>query len=272
MNCQSAREAFPELLDRRSATTTRADARTHLASCPDCQREFAALNQTLVTLDAMPAPSPSSRLRKNFYAMLEEEKNSAVSVRAAARREHRVTLWRWFLAPAFGCALLLAGFLAGTRVVATAPTPTTDEATKRELAQIKRQMEKMTQLVGNVVQQQQLNPTNDRLQDVLLAAKAENPSDQVIDTLLSALALDPSAAVRLRALQALYAHAGREVVRSNVIAALPRERNPNVQLEMIDFVATSLDPNATSALEQLSQNEQVDAAVRDGAKRALAQL
>ncbi|MEO5960933.1 MAG: hypothetical protein ABIR80_17645, partial [Opitutaceae bacterium] len=78
--------------------------------------------------------------------------------------------------------------------------------------------------------------------------------------------------VRLRALQALYAHAGREVVRSNVIAALPREQNPNVQLEMIDFVATSLDPNATSVLEQLSQNDKVDAAVRDGAKRALAQL
>ena len=28
---------------------------------------------------AMPAPTPSPRLRKNFYAMLEEEKNSAAS-------------------------------------------------------------------------------------------------------------------------------------------------------------------------------------------------
>jgi hypothetical protein len=272
MNCQSAREAFPDLLDSRSsATAARTDARTHLANCPDCQREFAALNQTLVTLDAMPAPSPSSRLRKNFYAMLEEEKNSAVSVRTSARREHRATLWRWILAPALGCALLFAGFVAGTRVAPPAAAMAPDDTTKRELAQIKREMEKMTQLVGYSILQQQQNPTNERLQDVLLAAKAENPSEKVIDTLLSALALDPSAAVRMRALQALYPHAGREVVRSNVLAALPREQNPNVQLEMIDFVATH-DPNATPVLEQLSQNEKIDIVVREGARRALAQF
>ena len=40
-----ARERLP-ILDRRTAATDHLEARAHLASCPDCQREFAAFSQT----------------------------------------------------------------------------------------------------------------------------------------------------------------------------------------------------------------------------------
>ena len=62
MNCTSAREIFPELLDSRTApapppTEAHAAARAHLAGCPDYQREFSSLTQTLATLDRMTPPS-----------------------------------------------------------------------------------------------------------------------------------------------------------------------------------------------------------------------
>ncbi len=277
MNCQSARDIFPALLDARTRGTEHAEARTHLAHCPDCQREFAALSQTLAALETMPAPLPSARLRQNFYAMLEEEKHSAASIRATARREHRSSLWRWILAPSFGCALLLAGFLAGNRFSSDAPAPTAAPspetlAMRAELRDLRKQVEKNNVLVGYSILQQQKNPTNDRLQDVLLAAKSEQPSDKVIDDLISALAFDPSTNVRIRALEALYPHAERELVRSGVLAALPREQNPLVQLELIDFVAASQQREAAPVLEKLSQNEMIDVSVRDAAKRALTQL
>src|SRR4051812_21132185 len=114
MNCQRARDVFPELLDSRTAATAHLDARAHLANCPDCQRDFAALTETATALDAMPIAPPSPRLRQNFYAMLEEEKHSAISVRAVAAREHRArraSPWRWILSPLVACALLVLGFL-----------------------------------------------------------------------------------------------------------------------------------------------------------------
>lgn len=282
MNCQCARETFAELLDSRTAATAHLEARAHLASCPDCQREFAALTQTATALDAMPTPPPSPRLRQNFYAMLEEEKHSAVSVRAVAEREHRArraSLWRWVLSPLVACALLALGFLLGKRTAPAASSLAPDDATKRELVALREQMaqqntqiNKMTQLVGYSILQQQQNPANERLQDVLLAARAEKPSDKVIDDLIQALTLDPSANVRLRAIEALYAHAERAVVRAGVIAALPREQNPLVQLELIDFVATAQDPDATPVLEKLAGDEATNTNVRDAAKLALAQL
>ncbi len=279
MNCTAARENFPTLLDHRTAATAHADARAHLAACPACQRELAALRQTLAALDAMPSPSPTPRLRRNFYAMLEEEKNSAAGTPTLARREpspRRVSRHAWMLSPLAACALVALGFLAGTR---TTPPPAAGDATQRELASMRaqiaqqnEQLGKVTQLVGFQLLQQQQGPANERLREVLASANTAQPNDKILDNLIAALAFDPSSNVRLRALEALYPHADRQLVRAGVLGALPREQNPLVQLELIDFVAAAKDRGAAPVLEKMVQNESFDRTVRDAARRALAQL
>jgi hypothetical protein len=278
MNCTSARAAFAELLDHRTPPTAQLEARAHLASCPDCQREFAALTQVAAALDTLRVPAPSPRLRQNFYAMLEEEKHSATSVLAAEERRRErarttgVGLLRRLLAPLAGVAALALAFVAGTRLTPPPSAAPADEATKQELAAVRGELKKMTQLVGYTLLQQQQGPANDRLRGVLASARDETPSDKVLDDLISALAFDPSANIRLRALEALYPHAERPLVRDGVLAALPREQNPLVQLELIDFVAAARARDAAPVLEKISRNEQADRTVRDAATRALAQL
>ena len=130
----------------------------------------------------------------------------------------------------------------------------------------------MTTLVGYSILQQQQNPANERLRDVLIAARSENVNDKVLDDLIQAVTLDPSANVRLRALEALYPHAERATVRAGVLAALPREQNPLVQLELIDFIAIAQDRDATPLLERISSDQSANQTVRDAAKLALAQF
>ena len=264
MNCQRAREILPELLDSRTAATAHLDARAHLAGCPDCQRDFATLSRTADALDSLPAPAPSPRLRRNFYALLEEEKSSSA--------------WRWVLAPLAGAALVVAGFVAGQRTAAPAASAPAvaqaDAASRRELEDLRRKVDTMGQLVGYSLLQQQQRPANDRLRGVLTSALSadEHPNDRVINELISALALDPSVNVRLRALDGLFPLADREVVRAGVLASLPREQNPIVQVSMIDFLASARDAEARPALEKLVLNDGADASVRTAARRALTQL
>ncbi len=277
MNCTPARESFTELLDQRTAATAHLDARTHLAHCPDCQREFSSLSQTLAALDAMPTPAPTPRLRQNFYALLEEEKNSAASLQLSVARERRTrrrSILGWILSPIAAVALLVFGFLVGQKS-APAPMAPTSEVTamRNEIKDLRTQMGKMTTVVAySMLQQQQQGPANDRLREVLAAAKAEHPNDTTLGELVSALNFDPSVNVRLRALESLYQHSDRDVVRAGVLTAMPREQNPLVQLEMIDFVAAAHDANAAPVLKQLAQNETLELSVRDAARAALAQL
>jgi hypothetical protein len=276
MNDQRARELF---LDHHRGSLPAADAaalRAHLDAHPELQAEFAELARTLDALDAMPTPKPSLRLRKNFYAMLEEEKHSDAPSPAAtahAAPVHRPGFWRWAFSSLVACALLVLGFLAGKQ----AP----DSSTKQEIAllreqvnqqnaQLNAQLNKMTTVVTWSVLQQQ-NPANERFQEVLAAAKTA-PTEKTVENLISALMLDPNINVRLRAIEALYPLAEREVVRAGVLAALPREQNALVQLEMIDFVAAMQDRNALPVLEKLSADESIERAVRDAARLAIAQL
>lgn len=279
MNCQNARDAFPELLDPRTPAPARPDVRSHLATCRECQREFASLSAVVSALDAAPAARPSPRLRASVYAMIEDEKKLAASpavpsasTTAAPGAPSWPAWWRRLVVPLAACALLALGFVAGTRYTPPAPAPMTDDATKRELADLRREMKKMTQVFGYTLLQQQQGPATERLREVLASAATEQPNDKVLDALISAVAFDPSANVRLRALEALYPHAERAIVREGVLAALPREQNPLVLLELIDFVAAARDRNATPILQTISRNEQAETTVRDAAQRALAQL
>lgn len=299
MNCQRAREHFADLLDPRATsapapTPELQAAQAHLAECPDCQREFASLAAVAAELDALPEETPSPRLQQNFYAMLAAEKAAAAS--AAAGREfaptprvadlhaHRLSnAWRWILAPFGACALLAVGFVVGThyRPAAQPSAPTTapvvastDADTRKELQDLRakvERMESMNQLVAASFTGQQ-PPANERMHTVLTSATQENPTDRVINELITSLALDPSPNVRLRALDALYAHSNQELVRTAVLMSLSREANPLVQVAMIDFLAAARDHDAKPALEKMAANELVDRDVRQAAQRAAAQL
>ena len=207
--------------------------------------------------------------------MLEEEKHSAASVRSPAPPlpgTRTAARFAWLLSPLAACALVALGFLAGARTAPTA-SPAGEDATARKFAQLEKQLGDMKKLMAiSIIQQQQASPTNERLQEVLVAARTENASEKVLNDLLAALAFDPSANVRLRALEALYPHADHQAVRAGILATLPREQNPLVQLEMIDFVASAHDRAAAPALEKIAQNAAIDRSVRDAARRALAQL
>lgn len=287
MNCQRARETFPELLDSRTPATAQLEARAHLAGCPDCQKEFSALSQTLSALDVMSTPPPSPRLRQNFYAMLEEEKHSAESVRAASERQQRArrtSLWRWIFVPLGAAAMLGGGFIAGQRSTAPAVATTTSENTElrhevRDLqAQVKdmkglqAQVNDMKDLMVRTLVAQTQKPATDRFNRVFASATLESADDTAVNDLLTALAVDNSANVRLRALQGLARHSDKQVVRAVVLASLNREENPLVQISMIDFLATARDLEARPAIEKISSSETADKNVRDAARQALLQF
>ena len=279
MNCVQARDRFAELLDQRLEGPVSGDIRTHLASCPACQREFASLRDTLDRLDALPAAKPGPRLRANFYAMLEDEKRSAAApAQTAPRRRSTPTakVWRWILSPLAAGGLLVLGFVAGhyspqrTAPVTTSVASSPDQATQQELADLRKKVDSMTQLVGYSLLQQQ--PAGERLKGVLAAQNLTQDDDQLITKLISTLALDSSTNVRLTALEALYQHADKEVVRAGVLASLTREQNPLVQVSMIDFLVAAKDREAAPTLQEMARSDKVDRSVRDAAKRALVQI
>lgn len=278
MNCQRAQDQFIDYQEGTLLPDVAAQLRAHLASCPTCQREWSALQEITRKLDLLPAEQPSPRLRENFYAMLETHQRDADAPSPFALAKSRLDRFFEAILPtqpalqfAFALTLLAAGIFAGARFLqrpaAIAPA---DDTSKKELAALRAQVNSMNQLVTYSLLQQK--STSDRLQSVLATMDLKSPDRKVLTDLVGALAFDPSVNVRLSAVEALAPHAGEDVVRAGLLAALPRESAPLVQLAMIELLATVRETGAEPILDQLSRNPQTDENVRDAAKRALATL
>lgn len=268
MNCQTCQERMTELADARLDEGTAESVRGHLESCPACRRELDAVRSSLEALDALRPAAPSHRLRARVMGHIETEKLAsrgqaewAMSIRSAAAAG-RGTGRRWgpAIIQALGaCALLALGFFAGER-----------KAAERQLADLRARVDTMGQIVEQSVLQKR--PAGDRLEVILTAASTRRPGEQVIDGLINAMAFDPSVNVRLNALTALYGHSDQEVVRAGVLACLPREQNPLVQISMIDFLAATRDRDASPELLRIAGDDRANADVRESARRAIDML
>jgi len=279
MNCQRVQESFVDCQAGALAAAESAAVREHLKTCLTCQREWAGLQETLLLLDRLPSEEPSGRLRTNFYAMLDTHLRQAREPGPFAQMRNRLDRFFENFVPtrpalqfALSTVLLVAGVIVGARYLQpAAPAPVaTDPATKSQIADIQQKLDSMSQLVAYSLAQQQ--PANTRLQQIAATLASGNADARTLAGLVSTLAFDPSTNVRLSALEALYAHADRPLVRQGVLASLPRESSPLVQLAMIDFLTSVRDRDAAPAFEALTRDAAIDVAVRDAAQRALVQL
>ncbi len=278
MNCSRVHERLADLHDGLCAAPEAEALRLHLAGCADCRTHQAELNEILDTLAALPAEEPSPRLRENFQRMLAEEKAaereaSLEHSRAAAKRSHgriiAFPIWTQFAAAA--CLMLVGGLAGATLFPRQSPPQVSGDpaATSRQLAEMQGKLDSMSQLVAFSLSRQQ--PDNARLQRVAAQVDGKSaPSSAQLAALVGTLAFDASTNVRLSALEALYPHAEQAIVREGVIASLPRERAPLVQLAMIDFLSSLRDAQANKAIESLIHDTTTDGRVREAARRALA--
>jgi anti-sigma factor RsiW len=267
MNCQACHEKMGELADARLDAATAASVRAHIDGCAECRTEFESLSRTLRALDALPAAAPSHRLRARVMGHIESEKLTqregaewASSIRRAAMAPpERAFPWARTLAGLLGaCALVALGFMVGER-----------SATQGQVADLRARVDTM----GELVQQSVLHKeaTGDRIQTVF-ATSNEKPDSQVIEGLINTMAFDPSANVRLSALSALYPHADQEVVRAAVLACLPRDPNPLVQVSMIDFLVATKTREAQPVLRKLVVDTTANTDVKESARLAIDQL
>jgi hypothetical protein len=264
MNCQNCRDKMPVLSDGTLDAGAAEAVRAHIDGCPECARDYATITSTLQALDALPSSPPTHRLRAGVMGLIETEKLTlrtqagwAASIRSAAERRgsHGLPWLRALLQGVGVCALVALGFIIGER-----------NATQRQLADLRARVDTVGQLVEQSVLQKRT--TGDRLETVLTAGEARKPDERVIDGLINSMAFDPSVNVRLNALNELYSHSDQEVVRAGVLACLPREANPLVQISMIDFLVASKARESAPVLRKLAADDKADPDVRDSARRA----
>jgi len=274
MRCEEVRQRFAEYLAGSLDADVARELEQHVASCAECQAEYAGVEALWKALADVPVPAvPSNRMRERFSAMLAAERASAD--RRPASRPDRGRTWKptfWPGEPlvqmALAASLLIIGVIAGralpSRQVQQAPVPST------EIAEVRTELRDMRQMLTLSLMQQQ--SATERLRGVSWTSQIDQPGNEVVSALLDTLLHDPNVNVRLAAVDALRRFSDRADVRLGTKRAVIDKTSPLLQVAVIDFMVDTRDPQAPALFRTLAQDGSLDESVRGRAQWGLEQL
>jgi hypothetical protein len=270
MTCSQLHELIPDYLAGSLARAAHEEAAAHLAACASCRHEVESLGATWAQLGRLPMEQPSEAMRPRFYAMLEAYERGLQSEPRALSLRERFNTWLepwWPKQPAwqlaFSAAFLLLGLFIGQRFTAS-------NQSAGEIAQMRQDLQSMQQMVALSLLQQ--SSPSDRLAGVSWVNQMQAPDREVLGLLLRTLTEDPNVNVRLAAAEALSVYGNEDLVRQGIVAALPRQTSPLVQIRLIKLLIELREKNAHAALQQLVQNERLNHEVRKQVEIGLKEL
>jgi len=231
------------------------DLAAHLASCEACRNELSRIGALWQSLDLLPTEEPTGKLRERFYEMLGAYRQGLSS----AEPRHAFHWWQ----TAAAVALLGVGLGAGYALRGNGQPPA-------EVSQLREEVASMRQLVALSLMQQQ--SASERLRGVSWAYQAEPSDREVLEALVTAVNHDTNVNVRLAAVDALRRFSASPETRRAVVAALPSQTTPLVQVALIDLLVDFKERDAMEVLKTLAANQQANEGVRQQAEWALEKL
>jgi hypothetical protein len=275
--CHELEVLLPAYAERSLPAAEAERVAAHLATCPSCQLQVTQLRALSQDLDAALPEVPRTALRANFMAMLEQQKQllKPETPGAAAPvppQPKVIPMWSAAFASSWvriaaSIVLIAAGVLLGRnlpwgghrndgRLATTAPADRPTAALADALAGDN----------GRPVS------ASDRIQLVTNSPKTSEPGDATVQVLLNTLNFDPNPNVRLAACEALYRLRDAPGVREGLANSLPIQKDPNVQIALIDMVVSLRVHRAVPQLQRLAKRADALPVVRAQAEAGIGKL
>ncbi len=275
MKCEKISRQMTALWENSQEPSLPEDVRRHLGQCESCREEWEQLSVLMAELDAVEEVQPSTRLRENFYSMLDNAKAAPESGSGPKNTLIEPTIWKftpWAGSIAAGLALLLAGFWIGSQqtdsLVESVPQPKTVAA--QELESLQGQIESMKEMMAVYMMEQR--SASKRIQAVGYTDEMSKLSPDLFEALRQRLNQDDNVNVRLASLNALTRFAHQENVRAALVDSLPRQIHPVMQIMLIDLMVGIDEKRAREPMQQLLNSAITPLEVKDKALRGLGQL
>jgi len=203
---------------------------------------------------------PSDRLRVQFDQALEQEKLSQSKVVQLGKNKGG---WPFnLLKIAASVALLIAAFQTG-RILEMEKSDQDVAAILEESLQIKQTA--MLSLMEN-------QSASKRIQGVGYIEEFPNPDEAIVQALAKRLLHDENDIVRLNAFEALTSLASSETVKSVFIEALGKEKNPSIQIGIIQALVKNKEKKAVAPMQRLLEQEDTQPFVKNEIELALPKI
>lgn len=227
-----------------------------LTSSEEAKKLYEQLQRVLTSMNYASELEPSASLKESFNQLLERE--------IAAEKKSKVV----FFTPSFykvaaAVTLLVVGSGIGYWV-----NKNLDR--EQELAEIKRALEENKNMMMALLSNEQ--SASQRMTGVTVAYQLPKADDEIITTLAKVMNEDPNTNVRMAALEALSKFHQEPKVRKVLIESLKTQKDPVVQIALIQIMVTMKEKGVIKDLERMTEDANTMKAVKDAAYSGLLKL
>jgi hypothetical protein len=164
---------------------------------------------------------------------------------------------------AAGFVLLMVGLAVGYKI-----NQSNVEADR--LARLEKELEANRQMMLAMMDNQL--SASQRMIGVSVAYEMEKPDDEIVNVLVKTMNEDVNTNVRLAALDALGKFSNEEHVRNELIGSLKTQKDPVVQIALIQLLVTMKEKGVLNQLEKITRDAGTLKAVKDEAHAGILKL
>ncbi|MDF0707899.1 HEAT repeat domain-containing protein [Flagellimonas okinawensis] len=257
MEKQHVFDQIPDYLDGNLNKSEGSAFESHIRQCADCKKELEEMKSFFNVLDE-DVPVPSDRLKAKFEAALEQEKMNQGKVVTLESKPS--SNWTGnVLKIAASIALLVASFQMGSLFQ--------QRKVDADIAQLQNETIQMKQTAMLSLMENQ--SASKRIQGVNYIEEFERPDEAIIQALSNRLLYDENDNVRMTAFEALVKFTSSETVKNTFIEALEQERNPSIQVAIIQALVQIQEKKAAEPMKKLLEKEDTQPFIKEQIKAVL---
>lgn len=213
----------------------------HLETNEDSRKELEELTQLFDTISQDSTEQPSAKLRGNFEQLLADEKAASAPKVISINRSKD---WKSYIRVAASILIVVSAFLLG-RFADSDAGGGNEIRTAEVLAQFENQS------------------ASKRIQAVTTSEEEFTSKDtKILEALIERLYFDRNTSVRLAAVEALSKFTSEEMVKTALIKSLETDKDPAIQIELIQILTKIQEKRALEPMKKLLENKDVPSYVK----------
>ncbi len=232
----------------------------HLEKCVNCKKIFLAQEQLENAFKTVEDNYPSEKLKTDFYAMLNEEK--ALQTKETTIVTSNKFSYKTAFQIAASIVVIFTGYFIGSTRL--------NQESQQQIASL--QLETLQMKKNVMLAMIENRSPSKRIQAVSFTSEIQKPDKAVLTALIDRLQYDSNSNVRLAAAEALAKFSTSETVKKALIQALENEKNPSLQIELINILVTIQEKRALAPIKKIINAPETPVYVKELANAGISKL
>lgn len=256
MDKETLESRIIDYIDGKGTEQERAVIESELAHNKTSYALYEQLREVMATMDKVKSLEPSGKLKMEFEKAL-------LSEMAAQKKTKTIFFSPVFYRAAAAVLLVMAGVAIGNWI-------NNNQQQEKELAELKQQVDENRRVMMAMLENQQ--SASQRMTGLSVAYQMDKPDDEIVRVLVKTMNEDPNSNVRLAAMEALGKFSNETTVRTALIQSLSTQKDPLVQIALIQLLVKMKETGVVKQLEQMTKDASTMKAVKDEAYSGILKL